>query len=68
MPECNISLNKPYINHILTGQIDILFLSQMAMVTRGQNLPIVNEYSKLSGNSWKVGGAPQPPLSWSKLD
>ncbi len=25
------------------------------------------EYSKLRGARWKVGGAPNPPLSWSKL-
>ncbi len=25
------------------------------------------EYSKLMGARWKVGGAPNPPLSWSKL-
>ncbi len=25
------------------------------------------EYSKLMGARWKVGGAPNPPLNWSKL-
>ena len=53
--------------------IPVLHLHIMGIAWGLQSLPKENihfcqaEYSKLRGATWKVGGVPNPPLSWSKL-